>query len=392
MNFIPRVLENKFKDYLKSFPVTAITGPRQSGKSTFIRHQLEGKYKYITFDDPLLKDFFYNDPKAFIRQYNNHIIFDEVQKIPEIFSFLKIEVDNDRENYGKYVLTGSAQFSLLKNITESLAGRIGLLSLLPFQYEEIPEYLREEQIVYGSYPELVSRNYEYSSEWFASYISTYIERDVRNLFNIGNLRDFQKLIQLLAARCAQELNLSQLSNELGVSVKTVQNWISVLEASYIIFLLPSYYRNLGKRIVKRPKLFFYDTGLICYLTGTINKYVLEKGPLSGAVFENYIVSEIRKSNLHHNRDDKLYYFRSNSGLEIDLIIEKRQQGFIEYVEIKNNSTAKYKMIGNIKKIMELDSTSTNSKGYLLYRGTETGNFSDSIIYQNYKDFFNSLVS
>ena len=410
MKYIPRLLQKKLYEYLKNFPVTAITGPRQSGKSTFVKHELEGQYRYVTFDDPLLIDFFYSDPKGFIKQHSDRVILDEVQKVPEIFPYLKMEVDKDRGNYGKYVITGSSQFTLLRHVSESLAGRIGLLSLLPFQYNEIPKDLRGKQILYGSYPELVIRNYEYISEWFASYVSTYIERDVRNLFNIGNLRDFQKLIQLLAARCAQELNMSQLSKELGVTVKTIQSWISVLEASYIIFLLPAYYNNFGKRIIKRPKLYFYDTGLICYLTGVTNNDLLEKGPLSGSIFENYVVSEIKKAGHHLNKNDKLYYFRSSSGLEMDLIIENLSERRVNYLEIKNNSTARYKMIENMKKIMEFDSTGIVSRsgysagltkspdqkhskifkeGYLLYKGSEKGKFTDSIKYINYKDFFDS---
>ncbi len=392
MEYIPRVLQKKLQEYLNNFPVTAITGPRQSGKSTFVKHHLENQYRYITFDDPLLIDFFLNDPKGFINEYDNRVIMDEVQRVPEIFSYLKMEVDKDRENYGKYVITGSGRFSLMKNVSESLAGRIGLLSLLPFQYHEIPEKLRDKQMLYGSYPELVTREYRYNSEWFASYVNTYIERDVRNLFNIGNLRDFQRLLNLLAAQCSQELNMSHLSKELGVSVKTVQNWISILEASYIIFLLPAYYNNLGKRIIKRPKLYFYDTGLICYLTGITNSALLEKGPLAGPIFENYVIAEIKKTGDHLNKHEKLYYLRASSGLEIDLIIENPQENRIQFIEIKNNSTPKYRMIENIKRIISYKGTGvTKQEGFLLYRGKETGKFTDSIAYLNYKDFFKRIV-
>ncbi len=254
--------------------------------------------------------------------------------------------------------------------------------------------MRDKQILYGSYPELVTRDYRYTTEWFASYVSTYIERDVKNLFNIGNLRDFQKLIRLLAARCAQELNLSHLAKELGVTIKTVQNWSSILEASYIIFLLPSYHNNLGKRIIKRPKVYFYDTGLICYLTGISTNDLLEKGPLSGPIFENYVVAEMKKAVHHFDTHEKLYYFRSGSGLEIDVIVENPGKKKIRYIEIKNNSTAKYKMVGNLKKIMELNSNNPffdSQEGYLIYRGKEIGNFSNYISYINYKDFIEKMV-
>ena len=195
--------------------------------------------------------------------------------------------------------------------------------------------------------------------------------------------------------------MSQLSRELGVTVKTIQSWISVLETSYIIFLLPSYHKNLGKRIIKRPKLYFYDTGLICYLTGITNTDILERGPLSGSIFENYIVSEIKKAQHHLNKNENLYYFRSSSGLEVDLIIENLPEKKVSYIEIKNNSTVKYKMIESIKKIMELDLETPEGiggktgkkylnirqEGYLIYKGNETGKFTDSISYINYREFF-----
>ena len=391
MEYIHRTIEKILNDYLKIFPVTTITGPRQSGKTTLIQEILKDSYRYITFDDPITADFFYSDPKGFMEQHANRIVFDEVQKVPEIFSYIKMEVDRDRQNYGKYILTGSSQFSLLKKITESLAGRTGLLSLLPFQYVELPDLQKKHQIIYGSYPELVIRKYKNSSEWFGSYINTYIEKDVRALHNIGNLRDFQHLIKLLAARCSQELNMSSLSRELGVSVKTIQNWISILEASYIIFLLPAYHRNLGKRIVKRPKLYFYDTGLICYLTGIENENILNKGPLGGSVFENYIAAETKKSLLHRGRADQLYFFRNNAGLEVDLIIESSDRQSLIYLEIKNNSTPKYKMTENLRIIMSLETGPSTRKGYLIYKGSDEGKFSESIEYINYRTYFDKII-
>ena len=387
MKYISRAIEKKLDDYLKTFPVTAITGPRQSGKSTLIRYHLGERYRYVTFDDPLLTDFFYSDPKGFLNQYNNHVVFDEVQKVPELFQYLKMEIDNDRQNYGKYVLTGSSQFNMIKHITESLAGRIGLLSLLPFQYSEIPEEQKEKQLVYGSYPELVTRDYFNSAEWFGSYISTYIERDVRSLFNIGNIISFRRLIQLLAARCSQELNMEQLAREIGVDAKTIHSWISVLQASYIIFLLPSYHRNLGKRIVKRSKIYFYDTGLVCYLTGTDSEEILNKGPLGGAVFENYVIAEMKKSILHYSLTDKLFYFRSNAGLEADLIIDSPRKQLLIYLEIKSTATPKFKMTDNLGKIMELETLPADKKGYLVHKGKDEGKFSESLEYINYRTLF-----
>ena len=290
--YINRFLERTIKQYLKIFPAVAVTGPRQSGKSTMLQHLFQKEYKYVTFDDPINIEFFRKDPKGFMLNYSGKIIFDEVQKAPEIFDYLKIEIDRNRDVKGKYILTGSNRFEIHKNITESLAGRIGMMSLLPMQYTEIPVDLRSQFILNGSYPELIVNKYKYVREYYASYVENYIERDVRNIINIVNLRDFQRLIFLLAARVSQELNMNSLSKEIGVSVKTIQGWISILEASYIIFLLPSYHKNLGKRIIKRPKLYFYDPGIVCYLTGIRDMETLNQGPLGGSLFENMIVSEM----------------------------------------------------------------------------------------------------
>lgn len=394
MKYFQRKIEPALKKYLSIFPAIAVTGPRQSGKSTTLKKIFHEEYEYVTFDDPLLVEFFQNDPYGFINKYNNKIIFDEIQKTPGLFNYLKIQIDNDRSNYGKFILTGSSQFSLVGKISESLAGRIGMLSLLPFQYIELPVRARKNQIIKGSYPELVVRNYAGSYEWYSSYIANYLERDVRTLFNIGNLTDFQRLISLLAARVAQELNMSALAGEIGISVKTVKSWISILEASYIVFMLQPYQRNLGKRIVKRPKIYFYDTGIVCYLTGISSHDILEKGPLSGALFENYIVSEVKKNILHRSVDSKLYYFRSNLGLEADLIIEDRLKSKISIVEIKNTSTFRNKMLKNITKIIELEKNIPHIvpfsiNGILFYRGTSDV-YNEDISLVNFEDFLKTL--
>ncbi len=395
MKYLSRTLEQTIKKYLTLFCIVGITGPRQSGKSTTLKINFGEEYQYISFDDPLLIEFFEKDPNGFLEKYKNKVIFDEIQKVPQLFNYLKIAIDNDRQNYGKYIITGSSQFSFLKQVTESLAGRIGLLSLLPFQLNEIPKKLQSRQILKGSYPELIIRNYQNSNEWYAAYISNYIERDVRSLYNIGNLRDFQRLIMLLAARASQELNMNELANEIGVSVKTIQSWISVLEASYIIFLLPSYHKNLGKRIVKRPKMYFFDTGLVCYLTGIQDEEILNKGPLGGPIFENYIISEINKAVLHKNLNIGMYYFRSNLGLEADLILEDRNIRQISFIEIKNSHTAKYRMIKNLAMLMDMEKKSTHTfplkiNGYLIYKGKGSEMFKENLTYQNYNIFLKSI--
>lgn len=340
MKYYHRTLEKTLSHYLTLFPAVAICGPRQSGKSTMLKHQYANKYRYVTFDDPLIRERFLADPKGFFNEFNNHVIFDEVQKVPDIFSYIKLLIDEHRSEYGNFILTGSSQFSMLKHITESLAGRIGLLTLLPFQHSEIPHQLQKHQIIYGSYPENVVRKYHGVFEWYAAYITNYIERDVRSLFNIGNLKDFQRLLLLCASYTAQEFNMNRLANDIGVTVKTIKSWISVLEASYILFSIPSYYNNLGKRIVKRPKLYFYDTGLVCYLTGMHTPEILHKGPLAGPLFENYIIAELKKILLHYNTHSDLFYFRDNAGNEIDCIIEDLHDNTIYLLEIKLTATPK----------------------------------------------------
>ncbi len=372
MKYIPRQIENLIAESLKIFPCISLTGPRQSGKSTTLRELFGKKYTYVTFDDPLIVDYLDRDPRAFIKQYNDRVIFDEAQKAPQLFNYIKIAVDEDRHNYGKFILTGSGQFSLSKKITETLAGRIAALSLLPFQMSEIPTVWRKEQILKGSYPELIHLGYQHTSQWYGAYVNHYIERDVRNIANVGNLSDFQKFVKLLATRAAQELNASTLAREIGVTVKTIKSWISILQASYIVFLVPAYHKNLGKRIVKRPKLYFYDTGLVCYLCGIEQEGVLWKGPMAGPVFENYVAAEALKWITHHGLKDQLYYFRANSATEVDLLVENAAANRLYLIEIKSTATPRIEMFKHMAKIRDLEKSRQKQKrevlGALIYKG------------------------
>lgn len=361
-NYTHRVLEKSLTEYLKFFSVIGVTGPRQSGKSTLLRHALP-EYKYITFDDYKAIEMLRHDPEKFMRINNNKIIFDEAQKVPELFNYIKIAVDNDRANVGKFVLTGSSQFSFVNGLSESLAGRIGLLTLLPYQFAEIPKFLREHSMVYGGYPELVTKKYGLANDWFSAYLETYLSKDVRSLTNIGDLRDFQRLISLLAANVGQELNMSRYANDIGVDVKTIKRWISVLEASYIVFLLPPYYKNYGKRIVKSSKVYFYDTGLVSYLTGIDSLEQMQKGAMAGSLFENYVISEIMKKETHANSHAELFYYRTSGGMEVDLIIDRKNHR--ELIEIKSGETFRPKMLWAMESLLE-----KSDNGWLLYNGNE----------------------
>ncbi|MCC6638730.1 MAG: ATP-binding protein [Ignavibacteriaceae bacterium] len=377
-NYIKRTAEKTLLKYLSAFPVVGLTGPRQSGKSTLLKELLKDEYKYVTFDSPTTVAEFRDDPERFMRINGDKVIFDEAQKAPEIFTYVKIAVDNDREKYGKFILSGSSQFTLMKKITESLAGRIGLLTLLPMQFSEIPLNLHEESIFKGGYPELVKRDYNFRNEWYQAYINTYLEKDLRSISDIGNIRDFFRLIKLLAARCSQMINFSELASELGVVVNTVKHWLSVLEASYIIFFLPPFFDNLGKRIVKSPKLYFYDTGLVSFLTGIDTEGQFENSLLTGPLFENYIVSEVKKIIEHKKLFFNLYYYRTAAGVEIDLIVDKNQSQ--EWIEIKTSETFQTKFINSIER-----TKSPEEIGKLVYRGlTKAG--ADGIGILNYKDF------
>ncbi len=360
MTYLSRVAEPTLRRYLEAFPVVGLTGPRQSGKSTLLRHLLPN-YTYVTFDDAKNILSFVDDEEGFLKQYASHVIFDEVQHVPEIFNRIKILVDQKRSYYGNFVLTGSSQFKFLQHVTESLAGRIGLMSLLPLQYSEMPNAWVKESIFRGAYPELVTRNYHEANLWYASYIETYLTKDVRALANIGDMRDFQRFLQLLAANTAQCLDMSLYARDIGVSVPTIRRWLSVLEASYIVFIVPPFYENFGKRITKSPKIYFYDTGIISYFTGTTTYEQFDQGPMAGNLFENYVVSEIYKNELHRATLSSLYYLRTQDKAEIDLIVDRKTSK--DFIEIKKNATFQPRMVQNLKKY-----TQAGCRSILLYTG------------------------
>ena len=353
MKYIHRHIEATVKNLINSFPSLAITGPRQSGKSTLLIHTLP-HYRYVTLDDPLTREQALSDPLFLLDSMGDRAIIDEIQLAPQLLSHVKMQIDSNRKKKGRFIFTGSQQFTMIKNLGDSLAGRIALLDLLPFSVAEKKAALSLQgtleyfihACLRGSYPEPVIDSSIDTAAWYGSYVQTYLERDIRSLYNIGNLRDFQRFLQLLAARCAQILNVSSFAKDLGVSVPTLKNWLSILEASRIVYLLPPYYNNMGKRVTKSPKLYFLDCGLVCYLTGIKDKDHLIKGPMAGALFENFCIQETVK--LYFNRGERapLYYMRTNNGLEIDLLIERAFNVFVP-VEIKFQKTPHASMGSNI---------------------------------------------
>lgn len=359
MNYIPRDIEKTLKRLLSSFPSVAVTGPRQSGKSTLLKELLPD-YRYITMDDPFLREQAISDPLLLLDSAGDRVIIDEIQLAPGLLSYIKMRIDSSRSRKGAYVFTGSEQFTMIRDLGDTLAGRIGLLDLLPFSVAEKNRALQFpntlacfiDACLRGGWPELVVDPATNPGDWFGSYLQTYIERDVRTLHNIGNLRDFQRFMRLLAARCSQVLNLANLAGDVGVSIPTIKSWLSILEASRLVYLLPPYYSNLGKRIVKAPKVYFTDCALVCYLTGIKDPDHVMNGPLAGALFENYCIQELLKIFFAAGLRAPLFYLRTNNDLEVDILIEESMQKLIP-VEIKLSKTPSRAMAKGIQRFWSL---------------------------------------
>jgi len=326
--YIPRSIEKLLPGILATFPCLAVTGPRQSGKSTMLRQALPD-YRYVTLDDPAVQEQAHKDPVYFLDSLGERCIIDEIQLAPGILSYVKMRVDADRHRYGRFVFTGSQQFGMIRNLGDSLAGRIALLDLLPFAADEIKQVIPFENglelfttaSLTGAYPQLVTTPEIDRGLWYSSYIQTYLERDIRSLYDIGSLREFHRFMLLLAVRCSQILNMSSLATDIGVSVTTIKRWLSVLEAGRIIYLMPPYFNNLGKRITKAPKVYFLDTGLACYLAGMRDREQIVVGPMAGALFENFCIQEVVKSFANRGEIPRISYLRTNNSLEVDLIID-----------------------------------------------------------------------
>ncbi len=369
MPYRHRALEARLKKYLGLFPAVAITGPRQSGKSTLLRTAFPD-LPYVSFDDPEEVRAAGMDPRGFLSRFPERVILDEAQRAPELFSYMKIAIDADRRK-GRFILSGSNRFTLSRRLSESLAGRIGLLELHPFERMEMPKGGRRDQMLLGSYPELAMRDHEGAREWYSSYLATYLERDVRLASDVGKLSDFQTLIRLLAVRTSQEYNASSLSREVGVDSKTIESWVSILEASYLVFRLRPWHANIGKRLVKRPKLYFWDTGLVCHLSGIRSTEALESGPLGGPVFENLIVAEILKAAAHRGLDVEPHYFRESNGLEADLLVHDRDNHRFWIVDAKAGHTPKApwtESLAKVASLVTLAKSTTVPRTVVIYRG------------------------
>jgi uncharacterized protein len=363
---IPRTLEQTVRSAMKTFPATLVTGPRQSGKTTLLQEKFTKSHRFISLEDPDLRRMIEEDPRGFLANNPPPVIFDEIQYVPQLLHFIKSAIDLDRRP-GQWLLSGSQSFSLMQGVSQSLSGRVAVLSLLPLSLEEnrgfggklitLDQILTktfsgpgksprshpgrgaptlEDWILRGSFPEIRTNPKVNRQLWMGSYIQTYLERDVRQIVNIGDLTTFHRFLRLTASRTGQILNLSDLARDVGMSVPTIKKWISILEASYQIFLLPPHFNNLGKRLIKSPKIYFLDTGVASYLMGLHSPEPLRKGPMIGPLFETLVVAEWVKTFYHRGERPELFYWRSKRGMEVDLIIDRN--GKLYPIEIKATAT------------------------------------------------------
>ena len=338
MFYIPRNAESRLHRFADGYPVVVVTGPRQSGKSTLVRHAFPER-SYVSLEDLDQREFAETDPRGFLRQFNGGAILDEAQHCPTLFSYLQTHVD-ERQQPGEFILTGSQQFGLLSDITQSLAGRAALLALLPMAYDELRHVGKvgrnlDKVLFDGAFPPIHDRGLE-PRLWYGNYVRTYLERDVRQLINVRDLGVFQRFLKLCAGRTGQLLNLSSLANDCGVTHNTAKAWISVLEASYIVHLLPPHHQNFNKRLVKTPKLYFLDTGLATWLLGIQNSEQLATHAQRGALFETWVISELLKARFNAGETSNLYFWRDRSGHEVDLLIDHGDH--LSPLEIKSGQT------------------------------------------------------
>ena len=334
-------------------PVVTITGPRQAGKTTLVR-EVFAHLPYASLERPDVRDEATKDPLGFLRRHPEGAVLDEIQRAPELLSYIQTTVD-EHQIPGEFILTGSQQLGLLQSVTQSLAGRTALATLLPCSHDELarfPQLSGENKgpsidtlLIKGGYPRIYDRRLE-ATDWLRDYVETYVERDVRQVVNVGDLNTFRLFMRLCAGRTAQVVNLSALAADAGITHNTARAWLSVLEACYVVFRLPPYHRNLNKRLVRAPKLHFYDTGVVCALLGIASTDVLQNHPLRGSVVETWVVSEILKSRLGQGRVSGLCYFRDTRGREVDLIVE--QDACLTAVEIKAGQTFATDFFGGLK--------------------------------------------
>lgn len=364
-----RLLINTLKDLFKKYPVITLLGPRQAGKTTLVRLAFPKK-PYVNLEDLDNRTLATEDPKSFMEAYPEGAIFDEIQRVPHLLSFIQVYVDEQNKK-GVYVLTGSHQPALHSAVSQSLAGRTSILRLLPLSLEEMRESKIEESIdqiiLKGGYPKIHKEKLPLDNA-FSSYFQTYVERDVRQVLQIKELMQFERFIKLIASRVGQLVNYASLASDVGVSATTIKEWVSVLEATYILVRLEPYFENFGKRVIKSPKLYFSDTGLACYLLGIETAEQLRKDTLYGNLFENFVILELMKARYNRGLEPRFYFYRDTSGKEVDLLLQRGSQ--LTPIEIKSSRTFSSSFLKGLKHF-QAQAPGKVKGGAIIYGGDKT---------------------
>lgn len=355
MIYYPRIIERALKEAQRDFPVLLLTGPRQSGKSTTLT-RLFKKHRYVTFDDPVIRAQALSDPALFLADHSEPVILDEIQYVPQLLPHVKMHVDKNRNIRGQFILTGSQVFPLMQGVSESLAGRVAILELLPMTYRELPKVERSEEdtafsdMIRGYFPSTAAQNVS-PKIFYASYIQTYLERDIRSMQAIHDLHTFQTFVEVLATNVGQVLNLSRIGAACGVTHTTAKRWLSILEASRIVYLLRPYTRNLQKRVVRTPKLYFTDSGIVTHILRESNPRALRHGIMGGYLFENMVIMDLIRNDFAYGNPFQSYFYRDNNQVEVDLILERGDQ--IIPIEIKLTRSPTTQMVSGIRSLSNL---------------------------------------